>query len=60
MRVESPFTVNFKGKEYSGDYQIADGIVTVFHDGKSKSTQVGGSQPEMLARLLLLEMVGLG
>lgn len=42
--------------EISGEYEIEDGCVTVYYNGKEKSTQTGGSTPEQIARTLLLEL----
>jgi hypothetical protein len=47
----------FAGKEVWGWYRVDDGIVTVWHtDGRQKSTQVGSSPAETVAKLLLLEL----
>ena len=49
-----------KGKKpLKGTMWVADGIVTVTsEDGRQKSTQVGGSPPRTLARMLLSELEG--
>ena len=37
--------------------EIDDGLITVTaRDGRTKSAQLGGSSPELVARLLLLEL----
>ncbi|MGA8918565.1 MAG: hypothetical protein WB540_07520 [Pseudolabrys sp.] len=37
--------------------KIDDGLITVTaRDGRTKSAQLGGSSPELVARLLLLEL----
>jgi hypothetical protein len=40
-----------------GTYEVQGDIVTVVYRGRKKSTQVGGSPPESIARLLLRELV---
>ena len=48
------------GKIYTGKYRVEGGIITVTYDadgGGDKSTQVENSEPERLARRLLLELV---
>ena len=42
---------------HSGKMRIEDGLVTVTApDGRTKSAQLGGSSPETMARLLLLDL----
>jgi hypothetical protein len=53
--------IQFRGgtpkKWHSGTMKIDDGLVTVTApDGRTKSAQLGGSSPELVARLLLLEL----
>jgi hypothetical protein len=44
-------------KWHSGKMNIEDGLLTVTAaDGRTKSAQLGGSSPELVARLLLLEL----
>jgi hypothetical protein len=48
------------GKRYAGKYRVEGGIITVTYDaegGGDKSTQVGNSEAERLAKLMLLELV---
>jgi hypothetical protein len=45
------------GKTYEATYEVAQGIVTVRTAKGMKATQVGGSPPEVLARMMLREMV---
>ena len=48
------------GKTYAGKYRVEGGIITVTYDaegGGDKSAKVGTSQPEELARRMLLEVV---
>jgi hypothetical protein len=43
---------------FRGTYEVEDGdIVAVFYNGRRKSTQIGGSPPDVLAKQLLREMV---
>ena len=42
--------------EIAGEYEVSDGMVTVFYGDREKSTQVGGSPPDFIARLLLGEL----
>lgn len=53
--------IQFRGgkpkKWHSGTMRIDDGLITVTaRDGRTKSAQLGGSSPELVARLLLLEL----
>jgi hypothetical protein len=53
--------IQFRGgnpkKCHSGKMRIDDGLITVTaRDGRTKSAQLGGSSPELVARLLLLEL----
>ena len=50
-------TVPFKGKDYTGEYEIDGGQVRVFFEGRSKSIKLNSSSPEFQARLLLIELV---
>jgi hypothetical protein len=47
----------FKGKEYVGQYEVENSAVRVFFDGKIKVGKNTSSDPEFLARLLLIELV---
>ena len=49
--------VEIDGVMYRGTYEVKDGLITVWYRTQKKSTQVGGSTPESLSRLLLREMV---
>jgi hypothetical protein len=53
--------IEFRGgnpkRWHSGIMRIEDGLLTVTApDGHTKSAQLGGSSPELVARLLLLEL----
>jgi hypothetical protein len=48
------------GKRHAGKYRVEGGIITVTYDaegGGHKATQVGNSEPERLAKLMLTELV---
>jgi hypothetical protein len=40
-----------------GTYEVKDGMITTTSGKSKKTTQVGGSPPEVLARIMLREMV---
>ncbi|MGI4940903.1 MAG: hypothetical protein ACRYHQ_10140 [Janthinobacterium lividum] len=40
-----------------GCYRVEDGLLTVTYRGRSETTQLGGSPAEVLARIMLAEMV---
>lgn len=53
-------SINRGAKTYSGTYSLTGGrhpILTVEFEGRSRTTQLGGSQTETLARLLLSELI---
>ena len=49
-------TTEFNGRQISGTYSVSRGAVTVSTAHDSKSTQVGGSTPAILAKILLREL----
>jgi hypothetical protein len=57
MGSRSSVKVTFKGKEYAGEYEVEGSAVRVFFDGKIKVGRNTSSDPEFLARLLLIELV---
>ena len=57
MTPRSPVTLSFKGKEYFGEYEIEGNLVRVFFENRSKTTKLNSSNPELLARLLLIELL---
>jgi len=59
LRVErNPISIEIEGVRYDGRYGIHRGVMTVTYAGvDSKRTQVGGTPPEVLARMLLSELV---
>ena len=46
-----------QGQTYRGSYQVTGKLLTVVRAYGTKSTQVGGSPPETLAKMLLGELV---
>jgi len=49
--------IEFEGETVIGWYKVIDGCVEVSSGHSSKATQVGRSPPEMLARIMLRELV---
>jgi len=49
--------IEYKGKTYRGRYSVTGSVVTVTWSLESRSTQVGGSAPAVLARMLLKELI---
>jgi hypothetical protein len=49
-------TTEFNGRQISATYSVSRGAITVSTARDSKSTQVGGSTPAILARMLLREL----
>ena len=47
----------YLGKRYTGGYSFRGGAVTVHSFSGSKTTQIGGSSAEPIARILLTEIV---
>ena len=56
-RFRYEITIEHNGKPYTGSYTVQSGIVTVDSMYGRKSTQVGGSDAERIARLMLGELV---
>lgn len=52
-----PVSVEVGGREYCGEYELNKGMITVHFDLRKKTTQLGGSDHETLARVLLSELV---
>jgi hypothetical protein len=53
----SPISVDIKFKTYGGEYEIDGGILSVFFDGRSTSTALMSPSAEVLARLLLIDLI---
>ncbi|MDR4306559.1 hypothetical protein IHQ68_08010 [Chelatococcus sambhunathii] len=50
-------SIEHDGREISGSYQVKDGLITVTADaGGSKTTQLGGTPVETLAKMLMREL----
>jgi hypothetical protein len=49
-------TITFERRGITASYSVAAGMVTVHTDIGSKTTQLGGSPVEFLARLMLREL----
>ena len=50
-------TVTFRGKQYVGEYEIAEDIVRVLFEDRIKTGVLRGRDPELLARIFLIELV---
>ena len=57
MSARSAISVDIKHKHYRGEYEIDGGVLYVFFEGRSRSSAVMSPGPELLARLLLIELV---
>jgi hypothetical protein len=57
IMARSPISLDIKHKEYAGEYEIDHGVLHVFFEGQSRSSAATGPSPELLARLLLIELV---
>lgn len=57
MAVSLPVSVELNGKTYNGTYTVARGMITVTSVWGTKTTQVGNMPVEMLAKMLLSEIV---
>jgi len=57
MAVRLPISMDIKHKKYTGEYEIDRGVLHVFFEGRNRSSAVTGPNPELLARLLLIELV---
>jgi len=60
-KVRRPFVIwsNLKCEHGNGSWVVIDGIVFVKTCYGSKATQLGGSNPEGLARILIRELAGM-
>ena len=57
MPARSPISVDIKHKKYTGEYELDRGVLYVFFEGQSRSSAVTGPSPELLARLLFIELI---
>jgi hypothetical protein len=51
-----PFTFEYKGKTYSGTFEVRTKMVHVSTEFGRKSTQAGSTPPETLAKMIGREM----
>lgn len=49
--------VDFDGQTYKVAYSVDRGLITVWAAANSKSTQIGGSPPEGIARIIGKELL---
>jgi hypothetical protein len=49
--------IDINGTKHTATYILQNGMVTVKYAQKQKTTQIGGSDPEVLVRLLLSEII---
>jgi hypothetical protein len=57
MATRRTVTVTLKDQEYVGEYELKDGLLRVFFDGKYKETGHKGVEPVLMAKLLLIDLV---
>ena len=57
MNTQIPISINREGKNYKGYYEMDRRMITVHYDFKQTTTQLGASNPEILAHLLLSELI---
>jgi len=50
-------SITRSGETFTGTYTVTKDILKVMYDGKSKSTQLGNMNPEVLAEQLLSEIL---
>ncbi|MCG8084069.1 MAG: hypothetical protein JAZ13_00015 [Candidatus Thiodiazotropha taylori] len=50
-------TVQFNGNDVTAMYRVEKGIITVFDGLYEKSTQLGNSPPETIARQLFIQIL---
>lgn len=53
----SSITVTFGGRRYTGEYELRNGSVHVFFGENLTVGQMSGSDPQLRARLLLIELL---
>jgi hypothetical protein len=57
VTTRSAIAVNFRGKEYVGEYEIAGRTLRVFYQGETKMGIMRGSDAEFATRILFIELV---
>ncbi|WP_330481921.1 hypothetical protein [Tumidithrix elongata] len=50
-------SIEINGQIYNGSYTVVSDIITVSYKMEKETTQVGGTPPDILARVLLSELV---
>jgi hypothetical protein len=53
-------SLSIGGIEYHAQFRVVDKIIEVSTEAKTKKTQLGNSEPEVLARIILQEMIRAG
>jgi hypothetical protein len=54
------FSMEYEGKTYNARYYVQKGMITVRTAGVQKSTQLGGLRLEVLANMLLTQLIRTG
>ena len=57
MTTRSPIAVNFRGKKYVGEYQVAGRTLHVSYQGETKMGIMSGSDVAFAARILFIELI---
>ncbi len=57
MPARSPVSIDIKHKQYTAEYELDHGILSVFFEGQSRSSAVTGPSPDLIARLLFIELI---
>jgi hypothetical protein len=52
----NPVSIVVNGTTFTGEYSVSGEVLTVIYNGKSKRTQLGGMNPDNLAKQLLAEI----
>jgi hypothetical protein len=52
-----PVTVEVGGRTYTGSYEVSGRVITVRTAHGSRATQVGGTPPDTMAKMLLRELI---
>ena len=55
--LDSPVAIERDGKAYSGKFYVDGRRVTVLYNGRTKTTQLGGSDASAIASQLLSELL---
>jgi hypothetical protein len=53
----SPVAIERDGKAYSGKFYVDGRLITVLYNGRTKTTQLGGSDATAIASRLLSELL---